>query len=99
MGTRTGLAATYRRTRRFAPASESPRDRLLALIANVFTSRELPNILLGVLISTSLAQPGKAPIVAALYLAAVGLHVVGEEVKAAARIASRRFEDDPIGIE
>lgn len=90
---------TYRRTRKYGDLYDSPADRLGELLVVLFSSRELPNILLGGAITLTLTASWPTVALAwAIYALSVVNYVIAEEIICAARAARQRFDDDPRGI-
>lgn len=98
------IVTVYRRTRRYSTLTESPKDRVFSLAVHLLASNELPIIMLGISIGTTIeGYAGGVPSagVAAswiLFVLALLIYVVSKEVIYAARAAREEFGDDPIGI-
>lgn len=104
MGIVDDIKETYRTTREYGRLTDSPRDRLKDLAFHLFSSRELPNIVLGGAISASIAAwvgsvpPAAVALAWGAWVGAVVNYLIAQEIALAYRVAAQRFEDDPRGI-
>lgn len=98
------LKQTYRTWRQYSEFQDSPYERLHELSFNLFASRELPNIILGGAISSTLTAAFTnvtilLPVAAwAVWVLSVINYMAAQEVIYAYKAASREFDDEPRGI-
>lgn len=100
----TDARRIYRVIRDYGDLTESPRDRLQALLFQLFAGEALPNILLGIALSLTVTSVfGTTPVGAAVagwafFLGSVGFYVVAQELIYSAKLAAREFQGEPRGI-
>jgi len=104
MTTLNKLLEIYSTWKRYGQLTDSPKDRLLDLLTALFSSRELPNIILGGAISSTLTTlftsttAWLAICAWAVWLLSVLNYMIAQEIVYAYKAASKEFEDEARGI-